>query len=81
MAVNYCGRQLAQTMGCVASAYHKKEGAALHPGVCKFSLQYGGIPDEHFGVRVGMWNLCGLSGKEAEICGELRLRMIDVCCL
>ena len=44
-------------------AYHKKEGATLHPGACKFSLQCDGRPHERFGVRVGMWNLGILSGK------------------
>ena len=52
IAVNCCGRQLAQRLGWVAPAYHKKESASLHLGVCKFSLQYDG-----FGVRVGTWNL------------------------
>ena len=39
-------------MGC-----HKKEGATLHPGACKYRLQYDGKPDECFGVRVETWNL------------------------
>ena len=40
MAVNYCGRQLARWLGWAAPAYHKKEGAAPHPGACRHSLQY-----------------------------------------
>ena len=59
MAVNYCGRQLAEGLGLAAPAYHRKgatmEGATPHPGSCKFSLQYDGRPDENFGVWVGMW--------------------------
>ena len=50
MAVNYCGRQLTRRFGWVSPAYHKKEGATPHPGVCKFSLQYDGGPDERYGV-------------------------------
>ena len=49
--------------GWAAPAYHKKEGAAPHPGVCKFSLLYDGRPDESFGVWVGTWNIGSLSGK------------------
>ena len=52
MAVNYCGRQVGRMLGRAASAYHKKDGATPHHGVCKFSLQYDGRPDERF----GMWN-------------------------
>ena len=51
MAVNYCGRHLPTI---------KKK---VHPGACKFSLQYDRWPDERFGVWVGMWNLGSLSGK------------------
>ena len=54
MAFYYCVCQLAQRLGLVASAYHKKEGATPHPGACKLSLQYDGRPDERFGIRVGM---------------------------
>ena len=53
MAVNYCGCQLAQSFGCVAPAYHEKEGATPLSWACKFNLQYNGRPDERFGVRVG----------------------------
>ena len=65
----------------MAPAYHKRKGATLHPGACKFSLQHGGRPVEHFGVRVGTWNLVSLNGDRGEVCDELRKRMIDVCCL
>ena len=81
MTVNYCGRQLTRTLGYAAHAYHKKEGATLHPGACKHSLQYDGRPDERFGVRVGTQNLDGRNGSGGEVCDELRKRMIDVCCL
>ena len=53
MSVNYCGRQLARTFGWEAPAFHKTEGAAPHPSACKFSLQYDGRPDGHYGVLVG----------------------------
>ena len=59
MAVNYCGRQLAQWLWRAAPAFHKKEGAAPHHVACKFSLQYDERPD----VRFGMWNVDSLSGK------------------
>ena len=65
----------------MAPAYHEKEGATQHPGACKFSLQYGGRPDERFDVWVGTWDLGSLSGRRGEICEELRRRMIDVCCM
>ena len=63
MTVNYCGRQLARSLGWTAPAYHKKEGATPHPGACKHSLQYDGRSDERFGVRVGTWSLGSLCGK------------------
>ena len=81
MAVNYCGHQLARRFGWVVHAYHKKEGASPHPGVCKHSYQYDRRPDGCFVVWVVMWNLGSLSGKGSEVCDELRKRMIDVCCL
>ena len=81
MAVNYCGHQINRRLGLAAPAYHKKEGATQHPLACKFSLQYDGRPDEHFAVRIGMWNLGKLSGKGGEVCKEMRKRIIDVCCL
>ena len=31
-------------------------------------------------MQVGTWNLCSLSGKEGDVCEELRKRMIGVCC-
>ena len=65
----------------MAPAYHRNEGATLHPGACKHSLQYDGRSDGNLGVRVGTWNLCGVSGKGGEVCEELRKRMTDVCCL
>ena len=48
----------------MAPAFHEKDGATPYHGACKFSLQYDRRPDERFGVRVGMWNLGSLSGKE-----------------
>ena len=80
LAVNYCGLQLAQRLGLAAHAYLKKEGATLHPRVCKYSLQYGERPNGRLGVRVGTWNLGGQGGKGGEVCEELIKRMIDVCC-
>ena len=44
-------------------------------------MQYDGRPDGRFGVWVGTCNIGCLSGKEGEVCEELRKRMIDVCCL
>ena len=64
----------------MASAYHKKEGATTHPEASKHHLQYDGMPDWHFGVQAGMWNIGGLGGN-GEVCEELRKSMIDVCCL
>ena len=32
-------------------------------------------------MLVGTWNLCSPNGMGAEVCEELRKRMIDVCCL
>ena len=63
MAVNYCGCQLARTLGWAAPAYHTKEVETQHPGARRHSLQYGGRPDGRFGVRVGMWNVGSPSGK------------------
>ena len=81
MAVNNCGCHLARTLGWAAPAYHINEDAIPHSGACKFILQYDGRPDEHFGVRVGMWNLSSLSGKGGDVCEEFRKRMSDVCYL
>ena len=61
LAVNYCGRQLAWRFGWASPAYHEKEGATLHPGACKRSLQYDRRPDWRIGVQVGIWNLGELS--------------------
>ena len=68
MAVNYCGRQLAQSLRWAAPAYRKKEGDTPHPGACKFIMQYDGMLNERFGVRVWRWNLGSLSGKGGEVC-------------
>ena len=68
-------------MGWVAPAYRAKEGVTLHPVAYKFSLQYEGMCDGCFGVRVGTWNVVSLSGKGGDVCEELRERRIDVCCL
>ena len=56
IAVNYCGRQQDRRLVWAAPAYHRKKGAALHPGACKHSLQYDRRLDGCFGVRVG----CGI---------------------
>ena len=64
----------------MALAYHKKEGATLHPGAHKLSLWYDGRPDERLGVWVWMLNFGRLSGRGEEVCEELRKRMDDVCC-
>ena len=32
-------------------------------------------------MQVGTWNVGGMSGMGGEVCGELRKRMVDVCCL
>ena len=53
----------------------------LHPGACKFSLQYVVRPDGRLSERVGTQKLGSLSGKGEEVCKVLRKRMIDVCCL
>ena len=64
MAVNYYWRQVARRLGWMAPLpTNKKEGAALHPGASKHSLQNDGRPDEHIGVWIGMWNIGSLSGK------------------
>ena len=65
----------------MAPAYHQKEGAAMHPGACKFSLLYDGRPDERSVVRGGTLNLGSLSRNRGAICEELRKGMIDVCYL
>ena len=65
----------------MAPTYYKEEGATLHPGACKFSLQYDRKPDDRIRVRVVMLNLGSLGGKGGEVCEELRKRMIYVCCL
>ena len=80
MAVNYCGRQLAQRLGWTTPAYHNKEGATPHSGTCKFSLQYDRRHYGSFGMQVWTWNLGSLSGT-GEVCEELIKRMIDVGCL
>ena len=56
MAVSYCRHQLALRLGWTSLAYHMKEGAMLHPRVCKHSLQYDWRPDGCFWVQVGTWN-------------------------
>ena len=81
IAVNYCGRQLARRLGWEAPAYHKKEGATLHPGACRYSLLCDRWPDWRFGLQVGTWKIGCLSGRGVEVCEELRKRMVDVCCL
>ena len=63
MAVNYCGRQLARRLGLALFAFHEKEGATPHPGVCMFGLQYVRRPDDNFGEQVGMCNFDSLSGN------------------
>ena len=44
-------------------------------------MQYDGRPDGCLGVQVGTWNLDSLRGKGGGVCEELRMRMLDVCCL
>ena len=78
MAVNYCGRQVAQRLGRAAPAYHIREGVTPHSGACKLSLLYDKRPGERVGVRVWMRNLGSLSGKGGEACEELRKKMVDV---
>ena len=61
-----------------------EEGATLHPGSCKFNLQYDGRPDERFGVWTETWSLGSLEevregGNRGEVCEELRKRMIEMC--
>ena len=80
MSVDYCGRQLARWLVWAAPAYRKENGATLHRGVHKHSLQYDRSSDGRFGVRVGTWNLGSLSDMGGEVCEEPRKRMIDVCC-
>ena len=75
MAVNYCGHQLARSLGWAAPAYHKKEGESPHPLACKHSLLYDGWPEGRFGMQIGTWNFGSLSGN---VCEKLRKRMIDV---
>ena len=53
MAVNCCGRQVTRRLVSAAPVYHEEEGATLHTGACKHSLQYYGRPDGRFGVQVG----------------------------
>ena len=43
-------------------------------------LEYDESPDGRIGVWDWMWKLGSLSGK-GEVCEELRIRLIDVCCL
>ena len=53
MAVNYCGRQLAQRLGWVSPAHNQKVGATQHPGACKNSMRYDGRSDRCIRVRDG----------------------------
>ena len=32
-------------------------------------------------MRVGSWNVGSMSGRDTEVCEELRKRRMDVCCL
>ena len=68
MAVNYCGCQLAQRFGWVASAYHLMESAIQHTGACKYNLKYDRRLNGCFDVSVGTWNLGSLSGKGVNVC-------------
>ena len=56
VVVNYCERQLARRSRWTAPACHKNEDATLHPGACKYGLQYDGRPGGRLGVWIGMWN-------------------------
>ena len=62
-AVNYCGCQLAQRLGWATPAYHRKEGASLHPGAHMHILQYERRPDRRFWVQVGTWDIDSLSAN------------------
>ena len=46
-----------QKVGVGGPAYHKKDGATLNPGACRFNLQYDWRHDERLGVWVGTWNM------------------------
>ena len=80
MAFNYCGCQLARRLGWASTADFRNDGATQHSEVRKHSLQYGRKPDGRFREWVATRNLGSVSGK-AEVCEELRKRMINVCCL
>ena len=43
MPINYCGFQLARSLGWVSPAYLKKEGTVSHPGAC--SIDYNMMGD------------------------------------
>ena len=47
--------------------YLSKDGASLHPGACKHSLQYDRRNDGRLGVCVGTWNLGSPIGN-GEVC-------------
>ena len=81
MAATKHGHQPVQRLRWAALAYHKQEGATPDPGPCKHCLRNDGTPDERFGVRVGTWNIGSMSGRDTEVCEELRKWRMDVCCL
>ena len=57
------------------------ERGSHDPELCKHCLQNDGKPDKLLRVRVGTWNVESMSGRDTEVCEELRKRMMDVCCL
>ena len=73
--------QPAQRLGWATLAYHKQKGATPDLGPCKHCLQNGWKLDERLRVRVGTWNVGSMSGRDTEVCEELRKRWVDVCCL
>ena len=81
MAATKHGHQPAQRLGRAALAYPRQEGATPDPGPRKHCLQNDWKPDEQFGVRMGTWNIGSKSGRGTEVCGELRKRRMDMCCL
>ena len=72
MVVNYCGRQLARSLGWAAPAFHER---GVPPRILGQEARWelwGAGWDVEF--RSSVW-------KGGDVCEELRKRMIDVCCL
>ena len=65
-------------VGVGAPAYHRKEGATLHPGACKHGLQYVGLMGAMgCGLECGIYIVSVERG--GEVSEELRKRMINMC--